>query len=175
VAVKQTARIVAACHFTSVQAFMIRLRVRRRARLLSTLLAHCLCAMTFAGCAPDTAKHDLTASDNAPPEQAEQSRQAKLSEPIRPRRIASRDVQVTNSAEPRSKGRTERPSLESKTTMPLPDSQLLDPPPEPHCELEAPDVKADNPRNSITRSSATETRKSPPAAAYCCCKGPLTR
>ena len=44
------------------------------------------------------------------------------------------------------KATTEGKSLASKTAVPLPDSDLLVPPPEPNCELEAPESKADDPR-----------------------------
>jgi len=44
------------------------------------------------------------------------------------------------------KATTEGKSLASKTAVPLPDSDLLVPAPEPNCKLDAPDLKADDAR-----------------------------
>jgi hypothetical protein len=53
---------------------------------------------------------------------------------------------TTSSAKQHKKVVAEGWSLGSITGIPLPDSDLLVPPPEPNCELEAPELKADDPR-----------------------------
>ena len=53
---------------------------------------------------------------------------------------------TTSSAKQYKKAVAEGWSLASITGIPLPDSDLFVPPPEPNCELEAPELKADDPR-----------------------------
>jgi hypothetical protein len=63
---------------------------------------------------------------------------------LKSRPKVTRDVVTTSSAKQQKKAVAEEWSLASITAIPLPDSDLLVPPPEPNCELEASEFKADD-------------------------------
>jgi hypothetical protein len=113
-------------------------RFQRGAHSLACVLVAALYAITFAGCASD-----LTRSEAAPSEAAA-SELATIGSP-KPRTKKTKDVLAASLAKKHKKATTEGWSLESKTAISFPDSKLLDPPPEPNCELEAPELKADDP------------------------------
>jgi hypothetical protein len=112
----------------------------KASRLLACALV-ALHAVTLAGCAVRLAGHEPPAEHEAiAPEPVQQS--------------SPREANATVSTKPRTrtsggqhrKATTERRNFASKTTVPLPDSDLLVPPPEPNCKLDAPDLKADDAR-----------------------------
>jgi hypothetical protein len=101
--------------------------------------------MTLAGCAIDLAGHEPTTRDAIAPEPVHQSDAREAVTPaLKSRPKMTRDVVTTSSAKQHKKAVAEGWSLASITGIPLPDSELLVPPPEPHCG--APESKADDPR-----------------------------
>ena len=111
----------------------------KASRLLACALVAALYAVTLAGCAVGLAGHEPPAEREAvAPESVQQStqREAKATVSAKPRTRTSRGQH--------RKATTEGRSLASKTAVPLPDSDLLVPPPEPNCKLDAPDLKADD-------------------------------
>ena len=109
--------------------------------LLACALVAALYAVTLAGCAVDLAGHEPSPEREAlAPESVQQPtlRAAKAPVSAKPRARTSRGQH--------RKATTEGKSLASKTAVPLPDSDLLVPPPEPNCKLDAPDLKTDDAR-----------------------------
>ena len=110
----------------------------KASRLLACSLVAALYAVTLAGCAVRLAGHEPPAEREAmAPESVQQSTQ--------------REAKATISAKPgtrTSKGQHRKAitELALKTAVPLPDSDLLVPPPEPNCMLDAPGLKADDAR-----------------------------
>ena len=110
----------------------------KASRLLACSLVAALYAVTLAGCAVRLAGHEPPAEHEA----------------IAPASVQLSEAIATVSAKPRArtsrgqhrKATTEGKSLASKTAVPLPDSDLLVPPPEPNCKLDAPDLKTDDAR-----------------------------
>ena len=146
------------------RAVILQHRLQRRARLLLSALTACLYVVTLAACAPAPTGHDLTFSEAAAPGSVQQPTvpETNISKPVKPQKMAKRDVQVTGSAKQHAKG--EDWSLQSKTGIPLPDPKLLQPPIESKCELEDdPEFKTDDPRRldlekQCYRESAVITR-----------------
>ena len=108
----------------------------KASRLLACAVVAALYAVTLAGCAVGLAGHEPPAEREAvAPESVQQSTQ--------------REAKATISAKPgtrtsRGQHRKATTELALKTAVSLPDSDLLVPPPEPNCKLDAPDLKADD-------------------------------
>ena len=113
----------------------------KAARLLACAVVAALYAVTLAGCAVRLAGHEPPAEPEAMATESVQEsilREAKATVSAKARARSSRGQH----RKPTTEGR----SLASKTAVTLPDSDLLVPPPEPNCNLDAPDLKADDAR-----------------------------
>jgi hypothetical protein len=110
-------------------------------------LVAALYAMTLAGCAIDLAGHEPATRDAMVPEPFHQSDAREARTPPLKSHRKTKDVAATSSAKQHKKV-ADGWSLASITAIPLPDSDLLVPPSEPNCELEAPESKAGDTRKS---------------------------
>ena len=105
----------------------------KASRLLAYALVAGSCVLTLTGCVVNPAGQEPASREINTSESVQQS--------------ALRDAKAAKTRRGQlEKAATEASSLASKTTIPLPESNLLVPPPEPNCEVGAPDLKAADPR-----------------------------
>ena len=105
----------------------------KASRVLAYTLIAALYVLTLAGCVVNL------------PGQEPAEREVSVPESVR--QPALLEAKTTKAGRGQhKKAATEASSTASKTDIPLPDSNLLVPPPEPNCELGAPDLKAADPR-----------------------------
>jgi hypothetical protein len=118
--------------------------LQRHARSLACVLVAVSYAVTFAGCASDLTGRESPAHEAALAGAAA-SESAVTGSP-KPRSKNSGHGAATRLSEKHKKPAMASWTLESKADIPAPDSELLAPPPEPNCEMEAADLKGDDPR-----------------------------